>query len=949
MHRLSRLVALIIVAVQLCAHGADTPIPITPGGEPWLVSKLRVTDCRAVRGFVGAPVDGTLKSASWDGKVWEYPMPDCGAGVGYGYNRGDGLHITLADDQGFNAVVVRGGIKARLVRDATQYDQSSGTLVCEFPGKAKNSHAWFDVPVKTSRISFFDVGDGVIGDASLFRVRRGTMDATPQPLTDQPLSKETGVAAVGVEFDIEAPRKVTIGVQDPLTPRLQLHCADYAITQAGHVHVICEFPHQVVPAGTRIVVSIGGKPKTQKFELYEIPVERARPEALEYRKFILHALYTPISEARPWNVWNNPGDEEKYFARPADTGDALQDRLRPFVREIVMTLDQCRALDPDGKDEVVRQFHQWMRRKMITKSTEGMPPFPTKFDRIDGAPPIPEWASLVHQAWMQAREVPRWWIERRMTPNGEFGGLVADDSDMQGNYAPFPFLERGPADGNCVGGQILDAAARLAELAEKENLQLGVNKQSMDPLHAYEEGMNLEAELAYWNYGDPIYLERCMAAARSTEPMTVVTDKGHRHFRNNDLGVKDVSSPGPLEGEHGTHCLMWHPALVVGWYNRNPLAMKWLSEWGDGWLDHMPPYPAEQGHAIKLPEDVTSKTDPLPFSGGWGMTGSVFTFLADLTGDARFVRPYVEYFAGAKKNTGFHFAELLQMGMLPPPAAAIADPPWNATLYTTGDKKPFIEAIKKDIEELQRFPYMYTQVECFTDRVFLYAIINPSIAYTGGYTTRNKLNLTYAISYQGLGTDYAALVTSATSRHLKVLLCNLSDKPIAGRARLWRLEPGEYELTMGPDADNDDTADRIERKEKREIVKGDEIAIALAPKVVQVLEVKQLTKAAPLFDRADLAVTARELKRENGKITGVIHNIGCKDVDDVVVALLDDSGRAVQTKHLGRLEAPLDLRPRLLRFELDAPPASANGGSVVVDPQNLVPEICETNNRAPLP
>ena len=41
---------------------------------------------------------------------------------------------------------------------------------------------------------------------------------------------------------------------------------------------------------------------------------------------------------------------------------------------------------------------------------------------------------------MQAREVPRWWIEHRMTPDGEFGGEVNDDTDMYGNYAPFPML-----------------------------------------------------------------------------------------------------------------------------------------------------------------------------------------------------------------------------------------------------------------------------------------------------------------------------------------------------------------------------------------------------------------------------------------------------------------------------------------------------------------------------
>src|SRR3954453_21813137 len=94
-----------LVAAAPPATARGPSIPIQPGDEPWVVTKLRVTDCRAVRGFVGAPVDGSLKSASWDGKVWEYPMPGAGAAVGYSYRNGDGLHITFADDQGFNAVI----------------------------------------------------------------------------------------------------------------------------------------------------------------------------------------------------------------------------------------------------------------------------------------------------------------------------------------------------------------------------------------------------------------------------------------------------------------------------------------------------------------------------------------------------------------------------------------------------------------------------------------------------------------------------------------------------------------------------------------------------------------------------------------------------------------------------------------------------------------------------
>jgi len=758
-----------------------------------------------------------------------------------------------------------------------------------------------------------------------------------------------------VNFTAGGETDVTVRVRDPLNPRLTLHDADYHVTGAGPVQLVCDFPDQVVPAGKKFTVTIEpaqpDKIKAVALEQYRVRKEQAIAEALAHRKFVLHAIYTPVSEARPWNIWNNPGDDQKYLAQPADSGDALQDRLRPWVREIVMTLEQCRALDPNGADAEIRQLHEWIFRKILRK-TDRLPPWPTKFDAIDG---VPEWAALLHQSWMQAREVPRWWLQNRLAPTGEFGGLLADDTDMYQNYAPFPMLER---DG--VGGQLLDAAARMAETLERETLAHGMNKESMDPLHAYEEGLNHEALIAYWNYGDPIYLERCMATARSTEPLTMVTGKGHRHFRSNTLGVAEITKPQPPEREHGAHALMWHPTLILAWYNRHPTAMKWLTEWGDGWLAHMPPLSGDYGHDVKLPEDVNRNADPEPFTGGWGMTGSAFTFLADLTGDARFILPYTDYFA-AKGNTGVHLAEIYQMGMLPGGEQSLDTikgqwpavlynltntGPWNAPLYATGDKRPLIAALKKDIEELQRFPHMYTTVECFTDRVFHYAIINPTIAYTGGYTTRNKLNLTYAVSWDGFGTNYAALVTAATNDRLKVLLCNVSDQPIAGKARIWRLEPGEYELTFGPDANNDDQMERAERNETLTITKGDEITIALPPKTVHVLELKQTRKGEPIYDRADLALSPRELKVIDGKIAGVVHNIGVKDVDEVIVALVDRAGKTVASKTFGRLAAPLDLQPKRLDFQFAAPTgASAGDLSVVIDPAGRVPEIFEGNNR----
>ncbi len=981
-------------------------IPIHAGAEPLLIQKLHVTDARVLRGFVGQPVDGTTRSGGWDGAVWEYPQPHSNTGVVYAYHNNDGFHATFADDLGFNAVVVRGGIKAKLVADAAQYDDpASGKNVTTFPGQAQESRAYFEQPVRAKKISFFDVSDGAMADCSFFRVQPVPADGKPgvtmkvvaqnrDPvptamvakylaarfpadertifrldgpdtpykaerlklpagkavhLVAEPFTQEQAFGAVGIEFTVEGQDKelpFTVRVQDALNPHLELHGADYTLDAAGRVRLVCDFADQLVPAGRALWVTLRfDRPATLsdvQVQPFSMPRQQALAEALQYRKFLLKTFYSSLSEARPWNGFGRQNDVARYLADGRDgEGDGqIYNLLRPYVAEVLDTLDQCRALDPDGKDPIVRQYYQWIYRTILRRSPEGMPPYPTQFAKIDG---VPEWAALLHQAWMQARAVPKWWIDNREVATGEFGGEVGDDSDMYQNYAPFPFFER-----NGVAGELLDGAARMAVLAEKQNLANGLNIMATDPLHAYEEGINHMALMAYWNYGDPVYLERCMVNAANTEKsLTVKTDKGHRHFKNETCGAVDLKMNRDLTGEIGSHALMWHPALIAGLYNHNPRIIQMLREWGDGWMEHQ--QPGQYASEIALPADVSKGTTASgPFPGLWGYAGSVFVGIADLTGDAKYVKPYLDFWAEGKTETvsSLHAPELVQMGMTTPDKAVDAlKGRWNAALYQSGDKKPFIDAIKNDIEELQRFQHMYTTVECFTDRVFLYPAINPAIAYTGGYTTRNKLNLNYAVSWDGFGTDYAALVTSATASHLKVLLCNISDMPIKGQATIWRLEHGEYDLSFGPDADGNDQIDNPEKQEKREIVRGDRLDLALPAKAVYILELKQTRKLDDLSTRPDLALSPLDLRRDGGKVFAKVHNIGGGDAAQVVVALIGAGGKEIKRQTLPALAAPLDLMPKMIEVSFDGLPDNAKGWSIVVDPDHQVSEIYEGNNR----
>jgi len=934
--------------------GADafgSPIPLEADAEPLVVTKLAVADCRALKGFIGSPVDGTTRSWNWNAETWEYNQRGAGAGVGYAYRGSDGLHITLADKGGFNALLIESGARVKLYRDCPHHDEpTGGTLVAEFPGSTQRTRAWFDAPVATDRVSFFGLDDGLLANISFFRVGRGgpalalaqslAVDVTERKgglrrLATDPLDKETPLAAIGLDFTVaEGPTPIpfTAVVPDPLNPQRRLFEADFLLSKPGRCRVVLDFPDQVVPKGTALAVdlTIGASAsiKDVAFNPYLNARDRALPEALAYRKFLLKTCFCSLSEARPWNAWYRDEDVEK----------GMKGRWGPGLKELLMTLEQCKALGP--QDDLVRQYDEWIWRGYRRKN-KTLPAFEPKIESVPGAP---EWAVVARQAWLAARAVPRWWIEHRMVPTGEFGGEVGDDTDMYQNYADFPMFE---ADG--VGAMVKDGAARLAELAEKETLEAGLNRRTMDPLHAYEEGVNHEALMAWWNYGDPVYLERCLVAARSTEALTVVTPKGHRHFKNQDCGAADLKMERKLGTDGQAHPLMWHPTFEVAWYNRNPRALKTLREWADGWLAHMEP--GKYATAVDVATEKVTETTDRPLYGGYGGQGSAFLFLYWLTDGEQYLKPFFEQFAQGKRATSPNLIlpELIHrhgLASVGDKLRQAAEGEGAAEWLVSGDKKPLIEALKRDIAELQRFPAMYTTAEPFTDRVFLNAISNAAIAYTGGYATRNKFVHTHAISWEGLGTDFAALVLQAKRDALKVLVYNFAEKPLSGQMRVWTLDHGLYTLHVGPDANGDDAMDRAVRDEQLEALRATAIPLTLPPKAVTVVELRQTKRLEPEWERADLALSPREIRVEGGTVHGVAHNLGSRAVASFDVALVDAGGKIRARKTLGPLDAPLDLVPRSCPFALDGLPPRPVGWRVVLDPEGKVPEISEGNNGA---
>ena len=424
------------------------------------------------------------------------------------------------------------------------------------------------------------------------------------------LAPDQGLDAVTFRWRIaavEKPTLLTFRVHDPLDPRREIMGVDCVLDAPGRYELTLDFPDQVfLPADSGGVELFYGSPLSPPERLWlsvgaETAVtlaepsitlkhnrrEEALPEALAWRKFLLKGQFAVMSEPRPWMQLyaeaEKPGvdrvDVRKWLTALGASGKRGS-RYRVGLENLFETVEQCRVLAPD--DDIVRQYHEWIFQA-ITRSRPwqvALPETPIAADRA------PRWAVLLREAWQGARSIPEWWIANRLAPeSGEIGERVNDDGDMYQQWASYPFVEDAP-----LGEAIRDMGARLADLAMTMYLSEDyLNIFEHTPHHAYEEGINQLATNAWWNYGDPVHYERAMRMADSITRLTVEAGCGHRHFRSTQIDGLDLHTSSPPESTGNTISLLLHPAYEAAWYNRNPAAVDFYSQWADAWISHQEP------------------------------------------------------------------------------------------------------------------------------------------------------------------------------------------------------------------------------------------------------------------------------------------------------------------------------------------------------------------------
>jgi hypothetical protein len=189
------------------------------------------------------------------------------------------------------------------------------------------------------------------------------------------------------------------------------------------------------------------------------------------------------------------------------------------------------------------------------------------------------------------------------------------------------------------------------------------------------------------------------------------------------------------------------------------------------------------------------------------------------------------------------------------------------------------------------------------------------------------------------------MVLDAGDDRLKVAVYSFADEPMEGGLRVWQLGHGRYRIAVGPDADGDDALDRPVEAREMELQRYSRVAITLQPGAVTLIEIEQMERLKPIFDRPDLALSPLDTVVEDGAVRGVVHNIGHAPVESAVLALVSAEGEVVASETLTDIPGiGKDLEPVRVEYELTGLPEEAAGWRVVVDQTETVEEIYEGNN-----
>lgn len=594
----------------------------------------------------------------------------------------------------------------------------------------------------------------------------------------------------------------------------------------------------------------------------------------------------------------------------------------------------------------------------------------------------PEWAVWACQAVRKNMNIVHWWIDNRQVANGELGGDFNDDAELTCQW-PFLYLITHDM-------RLREALRRIADGVWDYEEETGYCIRMPDVEHAAEETLCTQPPMLLVDYGNPLYIDRLMRISSHIPNFWTGTDNtcGRRLFRSYYYMAMDVSRSSALKHDldHAYNALVMAAPYYLTWYAGFTQPRGWFLEWADTWLDFTMGTACGKP-AGRIPLDIHYSTCEIGHYTNCDWTQSPYYTFGDYctrqafigahlaTEDARYLQP----FAASYDNTiadppGLTWRRVTADTRFDGSALARANSRiqcfntpgcTNYSSYyqdsitllyawaATGNKSYLVEMLKEMNREQYRNEWLLTEPVAVTDRVSTPGRWALPYVFLGGNAGATKAGYPHlAVSYEGGGTDFSALVLANDATHVKLLIYNFADQERSVKVRFWELDPGTYEVTMGRDLNQDDVMDQetFRASPNPVLYRHQGVDFPLPAKQLQVINVQQVQAyGPPVQSRADLALSTDNVmvSPDHSTVTVGVQNLGAIDVPETQVRLLSIGSPELHldTALAQDLQAPVNAQPQTPRTVTLNTFGTRGRLAVEVDPANLVMEVCETNNR----
>ena len=564
---------------------------------------------------------------------------------------------------------------------------------------------------------------------------------------------------------------------------------------------------------------------------------------------------------------------------------------------------------------------------------------------------VPEWAARQLDDLKITRDFVTWWIDHRQVPYGDFGGGISDDTDLTQQWPGLALMGVEPDKVNASLRAVSDAVFANGMRVN------GLGYITTDELHAYEEGLNSDAQRLYLNWGEPKAIERIMETTRALQGVILKNPAGHMHFATNWYGGRKMYREGAFAWQKPYSFTVLHGPVLLGLYNGSPAARGLVTGVIDGWMAHG--RQAADG-TWSYPNEINWDTDAIRVGDGGGVSTPLQSAWAAwrFTGNDAYLRPIVARVG--KSGSGLSEFNENAFDLMPGGTALRAkiakaagnDPFARYAAWTaTGDTAILARLHADAWQDKAQHHYMYTEGHWWSDRVDQPSDILQRERLGGIALRRNQTwpgnTVSWRFANPGAAEQVAILVPGATREAFRVIAYNTGD--VAQRATMstWNVTAGTWRLRTSTSVDEGKTLVAAGEPTTVSLERSAGTEVTFAPHTTTVIEATLVQPTTPVEARPDIGIGSDDVAVQGRTVTLTVHGLGSVPSGAGTATLVTADGRVVASTAIPPLEAPNDLKPRTVSVRLSAP-GGVTGVTARVALAGDAPEVTLLNNAVPV-